>query len=65
MTREVGQQPSGQRRKSSARALPAVQKIRWEAGPAAMPPQWQLLSGVMPVEKIHALEARFAARRAP
>lgn len=58
-----GQMPSGQRRKSSARALPAVQKIRWEAGPAALPPRWELLADVMPDHKIAALAARFAARR--
>ena len=58
-----GQKPSGQRRKSSARALPTVRKIRWEAGPAAMPPRWHLLAGVMPPDKLAALAARFDARK--
>ena len=43
--------------------LPAVQKIRWEAGPAALPPRWELLADVMPADKLTALAARFAARR--
>jgi hypothetical protein len=55
-----GQVPSGQRKKSTGRALPLVQKIRWEAGPGALPPDWSLLVGKLPLERIAAMAARLA-----
>lgn len=54
-----GKMPGGQRRKSTMRALPSTPKIRWEAGPAAMPPDWQLLSSVVPAQRLEQLSKRF------
>ena len=40
---QAGKEPGGARKKAGYAALPQLDKIRWEAGPAAMPPDWQLL----------------------
>jgi hypothetical protein len=38
-----GKTPTGARRKAGARNLGHVDKIVWEAGPAARPPKWELV----------------------
>lgn len=40
---QAGKEPGGARKKAGYAALPQLDKIRWEAGPSAMPPDWQLM----------------------
>jgi hypothetical protein len=61
-----GQRPTGARRAAGAAALQTTPKIRWEAGPAALPPNWGLLAGKLPPERLAAMAARlddFTRRR--
>lgn len=53
-----GQRPTGARRAAGAAALQTTPKIRWEAGPAAMAPDWSLLRGKLPPDKLEARAAR-------
>lgn len=55
-----GQSPTGARRAAGAAALQTTPKIRWEAGPAAMAPDWSLLRGKLPPERLTAMAARLA-----
>lgn len=64
-----GKQPVGARKKSGYGALPQEDKIVWEAGPAAAPPDWSVLDGIARPERIagaiRAFEAFERRQRAP
>lgn len=46
-----GKTPSGARKGAGLRALPHLPKIVWEAGPAALPPDWEVLAKTSATEK--------------
>jgi hypothetical protein len=56
VARVRGRRPSGARRGASSAALHHLDKVRWEAGPAAGPPDWSLLED--PAGVIRAWEHR-------
>lgn len=61
-----GRVPSGARSGASGEALHTTPKIRWEAGPEALPADWSLLAGKLPPERIQAMAQRlneFEGRR--
>lgn len=64
--RRRGQAPSGARAGGTGAALSQVDKIRWEYGPAALPPDWSVLEGVVPPAQIDRAAQTFEqyARRA-
>jgi phospholipid N-methyltransferase len=56
-----GKAATGARAGSSGTALNAEDKIRWEYGPAASPPAWEVLQGVVDADRIHGAQVAFAA----
>jgi hypothetical protein len=54
--------PGGARSQAGMTALRGLDKVRWEAGPAAMPPNWDLLLAAgVPQERLDGARKAFAA----
>ncbi len=54
-----GHAPSGARKGSGPESLAEEEKIAWQAGPAAAPPDWSLLEGLVKPELIASSRERF------
>lgn len=59
--RRSGAAPSGARKGATQKSLSLEPKITWEAGPAAKPPNWEALAGLVPAERILGAQRAFAA----
>lgn len=57
--REGKKRATGARAGGKGTAQAHVDKIRWEYGPSALPPQWWVLEGVVPPEKIEGYAQAF------
>lgn len=56
-----GRTASGSRSGGAGTALSDEDKIRWEYGPAALPPNWEALEGLVADERIQGAKAAFAS----
>lgn len=56
-----GKEPSGARKGASQKSLSLEPKIVWEGGPAAQPPNWSVLAGLVPAERILGAQRAFEA----
>jgi GNAT superfamily N-acetyltransferase len=51
--------PTGGRKGGKGTALGHLPKIRWEAGPAALPPDWSVLEDIVPPEQLERAAREF------